>query len=94
VGGEHVVVGGDDGEVRPGSVAQGLLVGCAGGEAVGEIGAAEPLARRPLGDGGVDALEIAPARLAASLGDAFGNLADALSIAAMDNPLAERTPPS
>ncbi len=44
---------------------------------MGEIGAAEFLARRALGDGVVDALEIARARRAAALGDALGDFADA-----------------
>ena len=46
MGRQHVVVGGDDREIGAVALAQRLLVARrAGGEAVGEIGAAEPLAR-------------------------------------------------
>ena len=76
---QHVVVGGDDRQVRRRSPSRSaaLVVRAAGGEAMGEIGAAELLARRPLRNRVVDAVEIAPARVAAALGDAFGDFADA-----------------
>ena len=78
VGRKHVVIGGDDREIGPGPLAQRLFVARrAGGEAVGEIGAAEPLARRSLGGGGFDALEISLAGRAAALDDALGHFADA-----------------
>ena len=78
MGRQHVVVGGDDREIGARSVAQGFLVaGGAGGEAVREIGAAEALARRPLGDRGVNPVEIGAPRGAAAFGDPFGDFADA-----------------
>ena len=78
MGGQHVVVGGDDREIGARPLAQGLLVaGPAGGEAVGEISAAEALADRPLGDRGLDPIEIGPARVPASPGDPIGRFADA-----------------
>ncbi len=55
MGREHVVVGGDDGEIGPAGLAQRLLVARrAGGEAVREVGAAEAFAGRFVGGGGVD----------------------------------------
>ena len=78
MGREHVIVGGDDREIGAGPLAQRLLVArCAGGEAMGEIGAAEAFAGRLVGDGGVDPREVSLARRAAALDDAFGHLADA-----------------
>ena len=78
MGREHVIVGGDDREIGPRSLAQRLLVArCAGGEAMGEIGAAEAFAGRLVGDRRVDPREVNLARRAAALGDAFGHLADA-----------------
>jgi hypothetical protein len=66
VGREHVVAGGDDRQIGALAVAQRLLVaGGAGGEAVGEVGAAQTLARRLAGDGGVDPVEIGAPRRAA-----------------------------
>ena len=77
MGRQHVVVGGYDREIGSRSVAQGLLVaGRAGGEAVGEIGAAEPLAHRSLGDRGVDSIEIGAPRVAAPFSDPPGDFGD------------------
>ena len=60
---EHVVVGGDDAEVGAGAVAQHVLVvGTAGGEAMGDVGAAQRLALGLVGHGGIDPGEIARAR--------------------------------
>jgi hypothetical protein len=44
---------------------------------MGEIGAAEFCSRRTLRNRVIDAIEIAPARIAVALGDAFGDFADA-----------------
>ena len=50
VGREHVVVAGDDRQVGLGAPAQRrLVVGLGGGEAVGEVGAGQPAARRARG---------------------------------------------
>jgi hypothetical protein len=77
MGRKRVVVGGDDRESGSPSFAQGLLVvSRAGGEAVREIGASEPLAGSPLGDCGVDPVEIGASRAAAALGDPSGDFAD------------------
>ena len=52
VGGEHVVIGSDDGEVRRIPIAQFILVaGAACGKAMGQVGAAKGLALRLRGRG-------------------------------------------
>ena len=59
VRGKHVIVGGDDRQIGSRPLPQRLLVARpAGGEAVGEIGAAEASASRALGDRGVDSRKI------------------------------------
>jgi hypothetical protein len=75
---EHVVVGGDDAEVRSATLAQRGLVGRgAGGEAVGEIAARQRGPSRPVAaSGGVDALQIGRARGAAALDETPGHLGD------------------
>ena len=79
MGGEHVVIGGDDGEVRPAALAQGLP--CRPGPQAAKPWAklAQPSLRRagPLATALVDALKIGAPRRAAALDDALGDLADA-----------------
>ncbi len=78
MGRQHVVVGGDDREVRRVAALQRfLVVGAAGGKTVGEIGAAEFFSGRPRIYGLGDAIEIAAARVAAALDEALGDFADA-----------------
>ncbi len=75
--GEHVVVGGDDGDVAGGTFAEnGFIVRCAGSESVGLIGAAQALAARLGGGCCCDGLEVAGARGLATLNDAMGNFCD------------------
>ena len=79
VGGKHVVIGGDDREIGACPLPQRVLVARgAGGEAVGEIGAAKSLASRAVGDRGVDSGKVGLARRAAPLGDAICHFADAV----------------
>jgi len=60
---EHVVVGGDDADIGPAHLSQGLLVGrVRGGETVGEVGAAEALAGAPVPPGLIHALQVLAAR--------------------------------
>ncbi len=59
VGRKHVVIGGDDREIGSCPLPQSLLVvRSAGGEAMGEIGAAQALASWPLGDRGIDPRQV------------------------------------
>jgi hypothetical protein len=76
VGREHVVVGGDDGEVRRAAAPQRGLVLARGREGVGEVGAGEPAAGWAREMILAHAREIFRAPAAASLGDALGDLAD------------------
>ena len=77
--GEHIVVGRDDRQIGSVAVADGALVGRpAGGESMGEIGAAEALARRRLGGVSGDAVEIAPASVLATARDPLGHFSNAL----------------
>ena len=78
VGRQHVVVGGHDGKIGARARAQhGLVADAAGREAVGLVGAAEAGAPRA-GLGGLgDPVEVAPARVAAALDDALGDVAEA-----------------
>jgi hypothetical protein len=74
---QHVVIGGNDGEVGRVAVFQRCLVaGTAGGEAVGDIGAAQAFARGALVGRFVDALQIDRTMIVAALDEAGGHLAD------------------
>ena len=76
--GEHVVVSGDNPEVGPAKLANGVLVaGAASGEAMGEVGAAKLFARRALGRLAVDGGEVGAASGAAAGDDALGDFGDA-----------------
>ena len=73
---QHVVIGGDDGEIRPAQILQCLLVGRGGGrESVRQVGAGEALARRLAAALRRHALEVRGPRAAAALADALGDLA-------------------
>ena len=73
---EHVVIGGDDAEIGRVAAVKAVLVGRAtGGKGMRLVGAAERLARRLRGSG-LDPFQIAGARRAAALHDAFGDFAD------------------
>ncbi len=72
---EHVVVGGDDGQVRRLRAHQPLLVDlAAGGEGVRLVGAAEMPAPAAVPGGGVDARQIGGAAVPAARGDAGGDV--------------------
>ena len=72
---QHVVERRDDAEVRPGAVAQFVLVmGTAGGKAMGDVGAAQRLAFGLARHGFIDAGQIARPRNLAARHDGFGNI--------------------
>ena len=71
---QHVVVGADDGHVGRIGQAQGLLVmAAATGHAVGEVGALQLAALRPLGSGRADQRQVVLAGGAAALDQALGD---------------------
>ncbi len=74
MGRQHVVVGGDDRDVRARSRAQQrLLLRRAAGEAVGEVRAAEVAAGGALHEGGLQAIEVGRARACAASRDPLGD---------------------
>ena len=74
---EHVVVGGDDGDVGRIRQAQALLVlGAATGDTMGEVGALRRVAGRPGARGGTNHGEVGLARRTAALDQALGDFDD------------------
>ena len=71
---QHVVVGGDDAQVRRHATAQAALVGAAaGGESVGEVAAAQAAAERALTQGGIDRGQIGGTRGGAAADDTLSD---------------------
>ena len=71
---EHVVVGGDDAQVRRHAAAQAALVGAAtGGESVGEVAAAQAAAERAFAQGGVDRGQVGGTRGGAAADDTLSD---------------------
>src|SRR5262249_41999387 len=79
VSGEHVIVGGDDAQIRRHPLAQNILVACrASGEAMRLISAAQASALRRGGRRADDAVEIARPRIPTAPDDRLGDLANSL----------------